>query len=134
LLIDDLIARRTELQNEVRDIAASTAEPVKKVITRAVSRYLTFGYLLKQYLSRAPLAEMVESARRECQRDAETLPNPSDRNKFDQAVASAATLRRLDALILLHRTLKLWLVPHVVFTSLMLALMLVHIIQVIYFA
>ncbi|HSO76856.1 MAG TPA: cyclic nucleotide-binding domain-containing protein [Blastocatellia bacterium] len=134
LLIDDLIARRTELQDEVRDITASSAEPVRKVITRAVSRYLSFGYLVKQYLSRAPLAEMVETARRECQPDAETLPNPSDRNKFDQAVTAAVTLRRLDALILLHRTLKLWLVPHVVFTSLMLALMLVHIIQVIYFA
>ena len=42
-------------------------------------------------------------------------------------------MRRVDALIYLHQLLKLWLAPHVLVTSLMLALMLVHIIQVIYF-
>jgi hypothetical protein len=51
-----------------------------------------------------------------------------------RTVEASATLRRVDALIFLHRLLKAWLVPHVVFTSLMLALMVVHIIQVIYFA
>jgi hypothetical protein len=134
LLIDDLIARRGELQSELRDAAASSPEPVKKLVTRAVSRFLSFGYLSKQFLSRAPLGEMLASASRESQKDAESLANPSDRGKFVRAVESAVTLRRIDALILLHRTLKLWLVPHVVFTSLMLALMVVHIIQVIYFA
>jgi hypothetical protein len=44
------------------------------------------------------------------------------------------TLRRIDALIYLHRTLKIWLIPHIVSTSLMLALMLIHVLQVIYFA
>jgi hypothetical protein len=44
------------------------------------------------------------------------------------------TLRRADALIYLHKTVKSWLAPHVLVTSLMLALMIVHIIQVIYFA
>ena len=53
---------------------------------------------------------------------------------FNQAVELAAISRRVDALIYLHQTLKLWLAPHVLATSLMLALMLVHIIQVIYFA
>jgi hypothetical protein len=43
-------------------------------------------------------------------------------------------LRRVDALIALHRLLKVWIVPHVVTTALMLALMLVHIVQVVYFA
>jgi hypothetical protein len=42
-------------------------------------------------------------------------------------------MRRVDALIYLPQLLKLWLAPHVLVTSLMLALMLVHIIQVIYF-
>jgi Fe-S-cluster-containing dehydrogenase component/CRP-like cAMP-binding protein len=54
--------------------------------------------------------------------------------QLDQAIAAAVTLRRLEALIYLHRLLKLWLPPHVVTTALMLALMIVHIIQVIYFA
>jgi hypothetical protein len=44
------------------------------------------------------------------------------------------TIRRLDALIYLHQSLKWWLAPHIASTSLMLALMVVHIIQVIYFA
>jgi Fe-S-cluster-containing dehydrogenase component len=134
LLIDDLIARREELQSELRDTAALSSEPVKKLVGRAVSRFLSFGYLLKQYLSRAPLGEMLASAGRQYQKDAESIGNPSDRRKFERAVEAAATLRRIDALILLHRTLKLWLVPHVIFTSLMLALMVVHIVQVIYFA
>jgi Fe-S-cluster-containing dehydrogenase component len=134
LLIDDLIARRSELQGELRDAAASSPEPVKKLVTRAVSRFLSFGYLAKQFLSRAPLGEMLASASRESQKDAASLASPSDRGRFDRAVEAAVTLRRIDALILLHRTLKLWLVPHVVFTSLMLALMVVHLIQVIYFS
>jgi Fe-S-cluster-containing dehydrogenase component/CRP-like cAMP-binding protein len=54
--------------------------------------------------------------------------------QVEQAITTAATLRRIDALIYLHRMLKLWLPPHVATTAVMLALMLVHIIQVIYFA
>ena len=42
--------------------------------------------------------------------------------------------RRVDALIYLHRICKAWLPPHVATTSLMLALMIVHIVQVIYYA
>ena len=56
------------------------------------------------------------------------------RSGFRQAVELAALSRRVDALIYLHQPLKLWVAPHVLATSLMLALMLVHIIQVIYFA
>ncbi|HEV8484588.1 MAG TPA: cyclic nucleotide-binding domain-containing protein [Blastocatellia bacterium] len=134
LLIDDLIGRRIELQSELRETAASSSEPVRNLMGRAVSRFLSFGYLVKQYLSRAPLGEMLASAGRQYQKDAESLGNPADRRKFERAVEAAATLRRIDALILLHRSLKLWLVPHVIFTSLMLALMVVHIVQVIYFA
>lgn len=133
LLIDDLIGRRGELQNELRDISASASEGARNVVNKAAARFLSFGFLLKQYLSRAPLGEMVAAARRDFQKVAEVLPNPSDRGMVDRAVEAAVTIRRLDALIILHRTLKLWLVPHVIFTSLMLALMIVHIIQVIYF-
>ena len=50
-----------------------------------------------------------------------------------EAVESAATLRRIDALCYLHQSLKLWLAPHVFFTSIMLVLLIVHIFQVIYF-
>jgi hypothetical protein len=50
-----------------------------------------------------------------------------------EAVETTATLRRVDALIYLHQLLKLWLAPHVVSASIMLALMLVHITQVVLF-
>ena len=42
-------------------------------------------------------------------------------------------LRRVEALIYLHRLLKAWVVPHVIATSVMLALMLIHIVQVVFF-
>ena len=46
---------------------------------------------------------------------------------------TTATLRRVDALIYLHQLLKLWLAPHVVTSAVMLALLIVHIIQVVFF-
>jgi hypothetical protein len=134
LLIDDLLARRGELESELHGLAASLSEPATSVVKKATSRFLSFGYLMKQYMSRVPLAELVASARTEFKKHTDGLQNPSDRGKVDRAVEAAVTIRRLDALIILHRTLKLWLVPHVIFTSLMLALLIVHIIQVIYFA
>ena len=42
-------------------------------------------------------------------------------------------VRRVDSLIYLHRLLKLWVAPHVLFTSIMLTLMAIHVVQVIYF-
>jgi hypothetical protein len=52
----------------------------------------------------------------------------------EEAAITAATLRRVEALIYLHRLLKLWLPPHIASSALMLALLAVHILQVIYFA
>jgi hypothetical protein len=77
---------------------------------------------------------MVESAKMKFTQERAALPNEKDRRKLDRAIEAAATLRRIDALIYLHRSLKLWLPPHVGSTALMLALMIVHIIQVVYYA
>ncbi len=52
----------------------------------------------------------------------------------ETAAVTVATLRRVEALIYLHRLLKLWLPPHVASSSLMLALLVIHILQVLYFA
>ncbi len=57
----------------------------------------------------------------------------ADDARLMEAVENAATLRRVDALVYLHQSLKLWVAPHVLFTSLMLVLMLIHIAQVVYF-
>jgi hypothetical protein len=50
------------------------------------------------------------------------------------AIETAVTMRRVDALIYLHQLLRIWIAPHVISTSIMLALMIVHIVQVVYFA
>ena len=96
--------------------------------------------LLSLRLSASPISEARAAgcndrirARREFERGCEPF-DEKERRKLFEAVEAAATLRRVDALIYLHRLLKLWLPPHVASTSLMLALMLVHIVQVIYYA
>ena len=61
------------------------------------------------------------------------LSDTEARRLLMDVVEATATLRRVDSLIYLHQLLKLWLAPHVVSTSLMLALMVVHIIQVAFF-
>jgi hypothetical protein len=77
---------------------------------------------------------MLAEAREEFRADAERLDDPKVRSSLMEAVEVTATLRRVDSLIYLHQLLKLWLGPHVVSTSVMLALMLVHIIQVVLFS
>jgi Fe-S-cluster-containing dehydrogenase component/CRP-like cAMP-binding protein len=132
LLIDDLLARRQELNEEIRTAMATASHQARELIKRRVlPHFLSFSYLARQYLKRESFAVMTESARREFEQAAQGLP---DRDSFLQVVELAATSRRVDALVYLHQVLKLWVAPHVLVTSLMLALMLIHIIQVIYFA
>jgi Fe-S-cluster-containing dehydrogenase component len=134
LLIEDLAARREELAEEIGSLSASVAEQTRGLITeRVLPHFLSFGYLLGQYLKRESLEAMTKTARGEFAQAASSLP-ASDRESFLRAAELAALSRRVDALIYLHQALKLWLAPHVLVTSLMLALMLVHIIQVVYFA
>jgi hypothetical protein len=135
LLIDDLLQRRDELQKELADIGTTPAEPLRSLVrNQVIPRYASFGYLLRQYLKREPLDEMLEAAKRDSSAEFQQLQTPKDRERLGRAIDAAATLRRVDALIYLHRLCKSWLPPHVATTSLMLALMIVHIVQVIYYA
>ena len=134
LLLDDLTARREELADEIRAAgAAGTGESRELIERRVLPRFLSFGYLMRQYFRRENLEAMKESARLEFEQMASGLSD-ADRDGFLKIVELAAISRRVDALVYLHQALKLWVAPHVLATSLMLALMLVHIIQVIYFA
>jgi Fe-S-cluster-containing dehydrogenase component/CRP-like cAMP-binding protein len=134
LLIEDLTERREELSQEISRMMAAASGQVRELIKRRVlGRFLSFGYLMRQYLGQESLEAMVQAARAEFQATAESLPEP-EREALLRTVELAVTLRRCDALIYLHQLLKLWLAPHVLVTSLMLALMVVHIIQVVYFA
>jgi hypothetical protein len=102
------------------------------VTSRVAPRFLSLDYLLRQFLKREDLNSMLESARAEFNQMASELADEQDRQRALKAIGAAATLRRVDALILLHKLLKAWLPPHVMVTALMLALLLVHLIQVIY--
>ena len=134
LLLEDLQTRRNELRAQLVLISKQTSNvDLKKVIRNKVRRhFLGTGYLLRQYLRKEDLNVMLADARKRFRSAAEGLSRP-DETRLIEAVETAATLRRIDALCYLHRLLKLWLAPHVFFTSLMLVLMLVHIIQVTYF-
>ncbi len=133
LLIEDLRARRDELRESLSRIDLSNAE-LRDILKRKIrKRFLSFGYLLRQYVRREDLTRMLADAREEFSEDAERLSDPQARPLLMDAVEATATLRRVDSLIYLHQLLKLWLAPHVVSTSLMLALMVVHIVQVIFF-
>ncbi|MGE0126748.1 MAG: cyclic nucleotide-binding domain-containing protein [Blastocatellales bacterium] len=133
LLLDDLLKRQRELRDEIVKISSSAKEPLRRMITeRVAARFFSLGYLLRQFLKREDLNSMLESARAEFEPIAGKLIEKQDRERLLKTVETAATLRRVDALILLHKLLKAWLPPHVMATALMLALLFVHIVQVIY--
>ena len=130
LLIEDLRARREELREALALINTSNPALRELVKTKIRKRFFSFGYLLRQYLKREDLTKILADAREEFRADAGTLEDPKDRRSLLEAVETTVTLRRVDSLIYLHQLLKLWLAPHVVSASLMLALMCVHIVQV----
>lgn len=134
LLIEDLRARRNELSETLAEIGTRSNEALREFIKRKVrGKVFSFSYLLRQYVKREPLSELLAAGREEYEQEAKSL-DPESRRLLLEAVEATITLRRVDSLIYLHQLLKLWLAPHVVATSLMLALMLVHIVQVVFFA
>ena len=94
--------------------------------------FFSFSYLLRQYVKREKLSSLLATARETYEAEASSL-DPESRQLLLDAVETTVTLRRVDSLIYLHQLLKLWLAPHVVTTALMLVLMLVHIVQVVFF-
>lgn len=134
LLVEDLQARRTELTELLAEIGQCGSDALRDFIRRKVrGKVFSFRYLLRQYLKREELTELLAAAREEYEAEARAL-DPDSRALLLEAVETTVMLRRVDSLIYLHQLLKLWLAPHVVATSLMLALMFVHVVQVIFFA
>ncbi|HEX8685155.1 MAG TPA: hypothetical protein VF654_01600, partial [Pyrinomonadaceae bacterium] len=134
LLIEDLRARREELRETLADVGQRSNEHLREFIRRKVrGRVFSFRYLLRQYLKREELTALLAAARETYEAEARSL-DPESRQLLLEAVEATVTLRRVDSLIYLHQLLKLWHAPHVVATSLMLALMLVHVAQVVLFA
>ncbi len=133
LLLDDLLARREELREELgATLSAASPEARRLIRSLVLKRCLSMRFLLRQYLRRESLDQMIGAVNASLKSKAKNL-SAYEQGNFFSAVEKAATLRRVDALIYLHQSLKLWLAPHVITTSVMLALMIVHIVQVIYF-
>ncbi len=132
LLIDDLKVRRNELQVEIsRSTNASQPAMQDRIKKNILPRFMSAGFLIRNYLQREPLEEMMDAAKAQFRSDIESAG--ADRKNVEAIIENAVALRRVDALVYLHQTLKLWLPPHVLSTSVMLALLVVHIIQVVYF-
>jgi Fe-S-cluster-containing dehydrogenase component/CRP-like cAMP-binding protein len=134
LLVEDLEKRREELRAElVRSAENADTVELRDLIQRKVRRrFLGLGFLLRQYFKKEDLSSMLAAARSAFKPFADKM-NRSDDAQLMIAVENAATLRRVDALVYLHYLLKVWLAPHVLFTSIMLVLLVLHILQVVYF-
>lgn len=132
LLIEDLRLRRQELREQLGLIDTSDPELHHLVKEKMRKRFFSFRYLMRQYLRPEELTKMLADARKEFLEDGNALTDAA-RDSLIEAVEATATLRRVDSLIYLHQLLKLWLAPHVVSASIMLALLLVHITQVVLF-
>jgi hypothetical protein len=89
--------------------------------------------LWRQLWRREELKSLLAQAREEFKPITTRLATHEERELLLSAVESAVTLRRVDALLLLHRSLRSWIPIHVISTAVMLALMAVHIVQVIFF-
>ena len=135
LLIEDLVGRREELLDELSELTAKSEGWLREEIEQRVKpRYGSFSFLWQQWARRENLSAVLARSREEFKDRLTRLATSEERSVLLNAVEAAVTLRRLDSLIYLHRMLQLWIPPHVLATSLMLALMIVHIVQVIYFA
>jgi Fe-S-cluster-containing dehydrogenase component/CRP-like cAMP-binding protein len=135
LLIEDLIGRREELTQEFNEILGKSEGWLREEIElRVVKKFSRFSFLTRQFIRREPLTALLANARRPFKERLTRLTTNEERALLLRAVETKVTLRRLDALIYLHKMLKLWIAPHVIATSAMLALMIMHVIQVVYFA
>lgn len=134
LLIEDLIARRDELRESLRATIEKSDEALRGIIeTKVVRRFHSRLYLLRQFISRKDLKALLAEAREQISNEAIHVTEKERRGLLMDAVETTVTLSRVEALITLHRTLKVWIPPHVISTALMIALMLVHIAQVVFF-
>ncbi len=133
LLFEDLTTRREELRQTLAEIDTSDNQLRRLIEGKVRRRFLSFSYLLRQYVRREPLSALLAEAREEFEIESANLSDSDARRELINAVETSATLRRVDALIYLHQLLKLWLAPHVVTSAVMLVLLVVHIIQVVFF-
>jgi Fe-S-cluster-containing dehydrogenase component len=134
LLIEDLEARRAELQQEIADIISKSDGDLRDLIEKKMRpHFFSIGYLIQQYTRREELTAALAKARLKFRNELAAIEDRTARSNGLRALERLATLRRVDALIVLHRLMKIWVAPHVVSTSAMLVLMIAHIVQAVFF-
>jgi hypothetical protein len=134
LLIEDLEGRRLELRTELKALGEKADGSARKLIDNGMRRYVfSLSYLFRQYTRREPLTTALAKARLHFRNEIAAIEEKEKRALVLRALERMATLRRVDALIYLHRMLKIWVAPHVITTTVMLVLMIAHIVQVVFF-
>jgi hypothetical protein len=134
LLVEDLEGRRQELVADVRAILDKSDGWLKEEIRdRVYPRFVSYGFLWRQIWRREELKAILAQARQEFKERTTRLTTDEERDLLIGAVESAVTLRRVDALLALHWLLRAWIPLHIIATAAMLALLLVHIGQVVFF-
>jgi len=134
LLIEDLEARQKELQNDVKANLEKSEGWVKdEIVEKIHPRFMSRGFLFRQLLGREDLKALLAKAREDFRERTTRVATEDERELLLDAIETAVTLRRIDALLWLHRSLRWWIPVHVISTGLMLSLLVVHIIQVTFF-
>jgi hypothetical protein len=134
LLVEDLERRREELRESTRAIYQKSDGWLKDELRdRVFPRFLSYGFLWRQIWRREELKALLAQARQEFKDRTTRLTTDEERALLISAVEAAVTLRRVDALLVLHWLLRAWIPMHIGSTALMLALMVVHIVQVVFF-
>jgi len=135
LLIEDLIGRRDELNNELTQLQQQSEGWLREEIDEKIIKdFRTVSFLMRQMIKREPLTKVLAEAREPFKDRLTRMATAEERTLLLDALETMVTLRRVEALIFLHQAMRIWIAPHVISTSLMLALMIVHVIQVVYFA
>ena len=135
LLVEDLEGRRKELLADVRTILDKSEGWLKEEIRdRVYPRFLSYGFLWRQIWRREELKALLAQARQEFKERTTRQTTDDERELLISAVETAVTLRRVDALLMLHWLLRAWIPLHIFATAVMLALLLVHIGQVVFFS
>jgi hypothetical protein len=134
LLIEDLTARRLELKTDLAKVTEKSEGWLREEIEEKVTpRFLSRSFVFSQLWQRRELKSLLADARGQFKERTTRMATDAERAILLEAVETAATLSRVNALVFVHRLLRVWIAPHVITTSLMLALMIVHIIQVVFF-
>ena len=134
LLLEDLETRRAELQQQAASLLERSEGWLKDEIReRVYARFASRAFMWRQLWRREELKSLLAQAREEFKSRTTGLATHDERELLLSAVETAVTLRRVDALLFLHRMLRSWIPIHVISTAAMLALMVVHVVQVIFF-